>query len=506
MARGTGGTATLIATPLGERDDRALVAAVRRGEDAAFEVLYERYLRRIVAFVHGMVYDRGRAEDVTQEVFMSALRRMRETERPIAFRPWIYEIARNACIDQHRRSKRTEEVSYDADHALGSSDHVRLVTREPTPDAAVDTKQQLDHLCGAFGGLSQSHHKILVLRELEGMSYREIGERMSLSRPAVESTLFRARRRLTEEYEDLVSGRRCERVQAIIGSAAEGVLGTRDRRRLARHVSYCQPCRHYARRLGVEDVQPVRSLGARIAALLPIPAFLRNAKSAPVEAGRSWSSQASSTLSQWAVAASPAAEPVTAGWAKTAATVATMAALGMGAAVSSHSGIINVLTPGMPSHAASGGPARVPAAKSRPAISSASRPRVGSVLRAVAPGGKPVPTSSWARQGQRQGAVPQSSGGGASGQRRAEVSGGPAVGVPEVPARVQAQAQSPTDRGPELGTSSPAGVSVPASPPAGVTQPNVSVPDAPSAPSVPGAIPADPVAGANGTVGPLVGR
>jgi DNA-directed RNA polymerase specialized sigma24 family protein len=79
--------------------DHTLVAAVRRGDDRAFEALYQRYHRRIQAYVFGMVKDHQRAEDVTQEVFVSALRRMRATERPIAFKPWIYEIAKNACID-----------------------------------------------------------------------------------------------------------------------------------------------------------------------------------------------------------------------------------------------------------------------------------------------------------------------------------------------------------------------------------------------------------------------
>ena len=98
--------------------DHTLVAAVRRGDDRAFEALYERYHRRIHAYVFGMVKDHQRAEDVTQEVFVSALRRMRATERPIAFKPWIYEIAKNACIDQFRRSKRAEEISFDADEGL----------------------------------------------------------------------------------------------------------------------------------------------------------------------------------------------------------------------------------------------------------------------------------------------------------------------------------------------------------------------------------------------------
>src|SRR3954464_9760370 len=179
--------------------DSQLVAAVRRGDDRAFEELYARYHRRISSYIFGMVKDHARAEDLTQEVFMSALRRTRDPDRPIAFKPWVYEIAKNACIDQFRRSKRAEEVSYDADDGLAPGDYGRLVSREPVPDAALAAKQQLDHLCGAFGGLSAAHHEILVLRELEGLSYREIGERMGMSRPAVESTLFRARRRLSEE-------------------------------------------------------------------------------------------------------------------------------------------------------------------------------------------------------------------------------------------------------------------------------------------------------------------
>src|SRR5262249_1522671 len=184
--------------------------------DRAFELLYQRYHRRIHAYVLGMVKDHGRAEDVTQEVFVSALRRMRATERPIAFKPWVYEIAKNACIDAFRRSKRAEEVSFDAEDALAPGDHARLAGPGPTPDMAVAAKHDLESLWGAFGGLSETHHEILVLRELEGLSYSDIGRRMGMSRAAVESTLFRARRRLTEEDDDIVSGARCRRIPAVV--------------------------------------------------------------------------------------------------------------------------------------------------------------------------------------------------------------------------------------------------------------------------------------------------
>jgi RNA polymerase sigma factor (sigma-70 family) len=273
--------------------DHKLVARVRRGDDRAFEALYERYQRRIHAYVFGMVKDHQRAEDVTQEVFVSALRRMRATERPIAFKPWIYEIAKNACIDQFRRSKRADEISFDADEGLAPADYGRLVSREPVPDAALAAKQQLEQMVGAFGGLSDAHHQILVLRELEGLSYREIGERMGMSRPAVESTLFRARRRLSEEYDELASGQRCLRIQSIIETAMTGRLGARDTRRLARHVAHCQPCRRQALAAGVDEAlvarRPItRRAADKVAALFPFPLLLRFRRGG---SGDGWSSQ-----------------------------------------------------------------------------------------------------------------------------------------------------------------------------------------------------------------------
>jgi RNA polymerase sigma factor (sigma-70 family) len=315
-----------------------LVRAVRSGDDRAFEGLYARYHRRIAAYVYGMVNDHGRAEDITQEVFISALRRMRETDRPIAFKPWVYEIAKNACIDAFRRTRRAEEVSYDADEGLGG-DHGRLVHTGPTPDVAVDQKLSLDHLCGAFGGLSEAHHEILVMRELEGLSYREIGERLGMSRPSVESTLFRARRRLTEEYEELVSGERCAQIQAIMTGATGGRVGTRDERRMARHVSYCQPCRRQAFIAGFDvaalSTRPVR---AKIAGLLPLPAFLKRRWSAGPDDRPGAAAAHSGTLAQLSTAAGQYADPAMAGWAKAAAAAATIALAGVGAGVAANGG------------------------------------------------------------------------------------------------------------------------------------------------------------------------
>jgi RNA polymerase sigma factor (sigma-70 family) len=320
--------------------DHDLVQAVRAGDDHAFERLYHRYHRRIAAYVFGMVRDHGRAEDLTQEVFVAALRRMRQTDRPIAFKPWIYEIAKNASIDAFRRSSRAEEVSFDAEEGLGAGDYGKLASTGPTPDAALDDKQSLDHLCGAFGGLSEAHHQILVMRELEGLSYREIGERLGMSRPSVESTLFRARRRLAEEYEELVTGERCLRIQSIIsGVAARSALGVRDQRRVGSHISYCQPCRKQAIVAGLDAAamarRPVR---AQIAAFLPLPGFLRRRwlPGGGTDGATAQAAQHGPSLAQLSMAAAQYGEPTMAGWMKATAVATAVAVAGVGVGAAGH--------------------------------------------------------------------------------------------------------------------------------------------------------------------------
>jgi RNA polymerase sigma factor (sigma-70 family) len=357
-------SALAVATrPTDQRtEDLDLVEAVRAGDDRAFELLFLRYQGPISTYVRRMVRDRGRAEDITQEVFIAALRRMRETDREINFRPWIYEIAKNACIDAFRRGRVTNEVSFDADDALGMSEQGRLAACGAAPETVIDTKLALDNLCGALGGLSQTHHDILVMREFEGLSYREIGDRLGLSQAAVESTLFRARRRLSEEYEELISGERCVLVRSLVSAPPERAIGLRDRRRMARHLAHCQPCRRYAHRAGT-DLEDVRrsSIGGRIAALLPLPAVLRRridtdvTPIASVHAG---------PATQWTASMSTLDPATLSGWSKAVATAATVAvaSLGAGAAVEGPDAVVDFV---------SKAPAAVGLAPDRPAAAAA---------------------------------------------------------------------------------------------------------------------------------------
>jgi RNA polymerase sigma factor (sigma-70 family) len=263
-----------------EGTDRDLVEAVRAGDDTAFEELYRRYRPRIAGYVRRMVRDPARAEDIAQDAFFSALRRMRATDAEIAFKPWIFEIARNAAIDHWRRTSRAEEISVDEDERLRQSDRVRLAGAAG-PDAALVEKERFEHLRGAFDELSDVHTRILVQRELEGLSYREIAERLELTESSVQSALFRARQRLESEYADISEGRRCLAMRTVMGRVAEGLADKREVGRLARHARRCHVCRSRARELGVDLAPPLTRLRRKAAALLPLPVVARQGSAAP---------------------------------------------------------------------------------------------------------------------------------------------------------------------------------------------------------------------------------
>ena len=266
----------LLAAAATEAPDEQLVTAARDGSDVAFEALFLRYRSRVVGFVRGMVSDHGRAEDIVQEAFMSALRALRSSDQDIAFRPWIHEIAKNACIDHMRRARRAQEVSIDSED-FGAQDEGRLSESVAQTEAAAAGRAELESLRMAFGDLPESQHQILVMREFEGLSYDKIGSRMGLSHGAVESLLFRARRRLRDGFEEIDTGERCMSMRTAMEAIADGNGRARDRRRLLSHLGDCKPCRRAAVAMGLDSLAlgAEQGRGRRLGALLPLPAFLR---------------------------------------------------------------------------------------------------------------------------------------------------------------------------------------------------------------------------------------
>jgi RNA polymerase sigma factor (sigma-70 family) len=232
-------------TPAVEPTDEHLVCLARTGSSAAFDALFRRYHVRIVAYVRRIVSDHGGADDIVQDVFISAFRNLLSSDREIAFKPWVYEIAKNACIDQLRRARRASEVSIHSER-FRDRDEGRLAAAVRSTHAEVSRREKLETLKMAFNELPQRQHDVLVMRELEGLSYDKIGSRIGLSRSAVESMLFRARRRLKTEFDDISTGERCTRAQATIAKLSSCRIGAREQRQLSCHLRDCATCRRAA--------------------------------------------------------------------------------------------------------------------------------------------------------------------------------------------------------------------------------------------------------------------
>jgi RNA polymerase sigma factor (sigma-70 family) len=175
-------------------------------DPGSFEPFYRRHMGEIYRYVLRDVGNRADAEEVTQAAFLDAYRALRRGHEPEQPRAWMYGIARNAARRRYRtQSRRPREVELQADLAD------RLVE--------ADEAQRLDTIRAALEGLRPSHREVVFLREVEGLSYREIARRMGLSLAAVETLLFRARRSLRALLE--AEGFR----PATQGSRARGVRG-----------------------------------------------------------------------------------------------------------------------------------------------------------------------------------------------------------------------------------------------------------------------------------------
>jgi len=259
-----------------EASDEQLVALAQAGSSEAFASLFRRYRPAISRYAGRLLGDDARAEDIVQEVFLSALRSIGSLDRPSGFKPWLYRIAHNTCVDHMRRTYRGDEVSMDA-NPLPASEEIRLFRRAPSTHAAVTQREDFKNLREAFGGLPPSQSEVLVMRELEGLSYDQIAAHMGITRASVESMLFRARQGLRDEYGQIATGERCRRMRPVMARMAEGMGGLRDRRALARHVRGCQSCRRDAFAMGLAGsaleapATGLRGGLSRVAALLPLP-------------------------------------------------------------------------------------------------------------------------------------------------------------------------------------------------------------------------------------------
>lgn len=182
-------------------DDLTLVQRVRQGDQRAFKLLVERYQRKVYSVALGMVKDREEAMDVSQEAFVKVYKYLDHFKGDSSFYTWLYRITVNICIDVLRRrpGSKGEHVELDENlqmdspeaniGALGS----RLGTN---PQKSLLRKELASKIEEALQEVPEKHRAILLLREVEGMTYDDLARTLEIPKGTVMSRLFHARAKI----------------------------------------------------------------------------------------------------------------------------------------------------------------------------------------------------------------------------------------------------------------------------------------------------------------------
>jgi RNA polymerase sigma-70 factor (ECF subfamily) len=199
-------------------EDHELVLAARKGDRDAFRMLFERYHRRAYALALGVLRNPDDALDVVQDAFIKAHKYLDKFEGNSSFYTWLYRIVMNLAIDHIRKHQRVKPVELDeARLDEESSDQGGLLPRilGGNPGRALMDKEIRKRIDAALGELSDNHRAVLVMRELEGLSYEEMAQAMGCSKGTIMSRLFHARRNMQKRLLDLVDNPSRELIEEL---------------------------------------------------------------------------------------------------------------------------------------------------------------------------------------------------------------------------------------------------------------------------------------------------
>jgi RNA polymerase sigma-70 factor (ECF subfamily) len=182
-----------------DADETELLERARNGDSQAFGALVERYQRRVVGVAQAVVHNQDDAVELAQETFVRAYENLSKFESRSSFSTWLYRIAANLAIDFRRREGRHQ--------VLRGEDAETEINRIPSPrgdsyqeTARTELSQRIN---GALKELTSEHRAVILLREVEGLSYDEISDVLHVPRGTVMSRLHYARSRMREILKDL---------------------------------------------------------------------------------------------------------------------------------------------------------------------------------------------------------------------------------------------------------------------------------------------------------------
>ena len=190
--------------------DAILVKRCKRGDTIAFTKLVERYQRRIYSTALGMVKNQDDAMDITQEAFVKVHRYLDNFQGTSSFYTWLYRIVLNLCIDHMRKAGKRPAAEFDERFAYqDESDEMSdfIANRSDlNPSKMIGRKELADHIQEAIASLPPYHRAVILMREIEGLSYTEMAKVLRVSKGTVMSRLHHARSKLKKILSPYIDG------------------------------------------------------------------------------------------------------------------------------------------------------------------------------------------------------------------------------------------------------------------------------------------------------------
>jgi len=183
--------------PWEQQDDRILVDRAKRGEQDAFATLVRRHQDRAFNLAFQMVRNREDALDISQEAFARAYSSLSAFKGEARFATWLHRIVVNLAIDSLRRAQRSGSTAYDDGRAVPEESGAEAAAPDD-PATLLESKQVRRLLARGIAELPAAQRAVLVLREIEGLSYEEISRTVGCNLGTVMSRLFYARRKLQQ--------------------------------------------------------------------------------------------------------------------------------------------------------------------------------------------------------------------------------------------------------------------------------------------------------------------
>jgi RNA polymerase sigma-70 factor, ECF subfamily len=200
-------------------DEKDLVARCRHGDDDAWRDLVDRFGQRVYAIAYHFTLKREDAEELSQEIFLKIFENLDRYDGGFPLIAWILSVSRNLCIDRYRRRKRENSFRFVSDDAVTA-----LLKSDDDPAGVALKKERTRILFSALSEVPEDLAEILILRDLNGLAYDEIGKALELPEGTVKSRLFRARAEVARKIRERHEGRSAPGAFASIAIAAAGLV------------------------------------------------------------------------------------------------------------------------------------------------------------------------------------------------------------------------------------------------------------------------------------------